>query len=102
MTAVHLRFGLKAASFFNAGNTREGLEFIKIGAARITEALAFVQGQNNLLKQTYAKERLGWNAFYDALTALQDALKKADPFALELKRKAREIIRQCHIRIDPE
>ena len=97
-TVVYLRFGLKAASFFAAGKEEQGLEFIKIGAKRIMKALDFVRGEKSMLKENYKKERLSWNLYYDTLSAVEDALKNGDGFALELRKKAESIINQCSIR----
>jgi len=94
---TYLRFGLKAASFFASGEEEHGLEFITIGAKRITNALDFIHGENSMLKQHYEKERLSWNLYYDTLSAVQDALKNGDSFALELRKKAESIIYQCYV-----
>ncbi len=97
-SVTYLRFGLKAASFFASGEEEHGLEFIKIGAKRITNALDFVHGENSMLRQLYEKERLSWNLYYDILSAVQDALKNGDSFALELRKKAESIIYQCYVK----
>ena len=95
---TYLRFGLKAASFFASGEQDHGFEFIKIGAKRITNALDFVHGENSMLKQRYEKERLSWNLYYDILSAVENALKNNDSFALELRKKAESIIHQCYVK----
>ena len=97
-SVTYLRFGLKAASFFASGEKDDGLEFIKIGAKRITNALDFVHGKNSMLKQHYEKERNGWNLYYDTLSAVEDALKNNDSFALGLRKKAESIIHQCYVK----
>jgi len=95
---TYLRFGLKAASFFASGEQDHGFEFIKIGAKRITNALDFIHGENSMLKQRYEKERLSWNLYYDILSAVENALKNNDSFALELRKKAESIIHQCYVK----
>ncbi len=99
-TVVYLRFGLKAASFFSAGQNKEGFEFITNGVQRIATALNFISGENSKLKQQYEKERLGWNLYYDTLAAVERALQENDCFALELCKKAKKIIEQCCIHFD--
>jgi len=94
---TYLRFGLKAASFFASGEEEHGLEFIKIGAKRITNALDFIHGENSMLKQHYEKEQNSWNLYYDTLSAVEDALRNNDSFALELRKKAESIIYQCYV-----
>jgi hypothetical protein len=93
-----LRFGLKAASFFAAGEKVQGLEFIKIGAKRIMKALDFIHGENSMLKQHYERERIGWNLYYDTLSAVEDALKNGEDFAQDLRKKAESIIYQCSVK----
>ena len=97
-SVTYLRFGLKAASFFASGEEDYGLEFIKMGTKRITNALDFVHSENSMLKQHYERERLGWNLYYDTLSAVQDALKNGNSFALELRKKAESIIYQCYVK----
>jgi hypothetical protein len=96
-TVVHLRFALKAASFFAGGQDKQGLEFISHGAKRIATAQEFVQGENSSFKQQLEKERLGWNLYYDLLVALEEALSQKDGFALELQEKAEKIVGACYI-----
>jgi len=94
---VHLRFCLKAASYFAADRDKQGLEFITNGVQRLTSALDFTQGKKSLLKQEYDNERLGWDLYYDTLSAIEDALKKGDWFAARLQEKAQSIIDECLI-----
>jgi hypothetical protein len=97
ITVVYLRFALKAASFFVAGQEEQGVEFITDGVKRIAKALEFVRGDNSMLKKCYEKERLGWDLYYDILAAFENALLREDDFALELREKARKIIELCSI-----
>ena len=76
----------------------EGLEFIKNGAERITEALNFVKGESSMLKKTYEKECVGWDLYYDILSAVENALNESDTFALGLRKRAETILDDCTIR----
>jgi len=98
-TVAYLRFCLKATSFFSSGKEQQGNEFLREGARRIRQALKYVNGEENMLKNTYEKERFGWNLFYDTLSAVVDALKDEDPFALDLVNRAKSIINQCALNI---
>ncbi|MFC1535061.1 hypothetical protein ACFL7M_17045, partial [Thermodesulfobacteriota bacterium] len=98
-SVVYLRFACKAASFFSAGEEAQGLDFIKIGAKRIMNALEFASGKESKLKHQYEKERLGWNLYYDTLSAIEDGLKRGDGFAKELKQKGQSVIDRCLIRV---
>jgi hypothetical protein len=77
----------------------QGVGFIKSGARRISEALEFVRGENSPLIQQYERERLGWNLFYDTLSATEGALTRGERFSLELRKKAEAIINQCSLRV---
>jgi hypothetical protein len=101
-TVVYLRFALKAAALFADHRVDQGIELIKSGARRITEALDFVDGTPSMLARQYEKERLGWNLYYDTLTAIEDALKREDRFAQGLQNKARSIIDGCMLRSKQE
>jgi len=96
-TIVYLRLGLKTASLFAEGKKEQGLEFIRIGAQRIITALDFIGGENSKLKDQYEKERLSWNLYYDTLSAVENSIADGHQFALDLRRKARSIIKTCAI-----
>jgi hypothetical protein len=96
-TVVYLRFALKAAALFRDSQTPKGLELIKSGTERISKALEFVQGASSALRNQYKRERQGWNLYYDILAAVEQALEKKDPVALELQKKAQAIIEECKI-----
>lgn len=95
LTIVYLRFAVKAASFFISGNSQQGFNFIKDGIPRINAALRFTEGNPSPLKQQYETERFEWNDYYDILSKLENALRQEDPFALELQKKAEDIMHQC-------
>ena len=94
-----VRFYIDPELFYKVLTTAEeqGLEFVKMGSRRITDAIDFVQGENSMLKQRYQNERLGWNLYYDTLEAVEDALKHEEGFALDLRKKAQRIIDQCAV-----
>ena len=95
ITVVYLRFCLKTASFFGENKQEQGIEFIKVGASRISKTLDFIRGPNSLLQQIYEKEREGWNVYYDILSILETAINKGDEFALNLRKVAKDMINQC-------
>jgi len=94
---VYLRFALKAATLFRDNQTSKGLELIKSGAQRISKALEFVRGESSALGRQYERERHGWNLYYDILDAVEEALAKKDPIAVEFRKKAQEIIQECAV-----
>ncbi|RLA43465.1 MAG: hypothetical protein DRQ97_12740, partial [Gammaproteobacteria bacterium] len=87
-TVVMMRFCMKAAGFYLAGNHAKGTEFITASHPRLAQAMAFVhQG----LREQYRRERQGWNQFYNLIEVVQ----KNDA----LRAKAIEIIESCHLRV---
>jgi hypothetical protein len=98
VTVVYLRFALKAVSLFSEEDHNEGIEFIKTGSRRIGEAFKLTSVNNNVLKEQYEKERLGWNLYYDTLSAVEYGIAEGDEFALELKGKAEGIFNRCLIK----
>jgi hypothetical protein len=95
VTVVYLRFALKAASLFSRGESQQGFEFIRSGAPRIAKALDFVMGEPSPLEQQYVKEKEGWQLYYDVLAHIEEGLQREDAFAMDLRRRARDIVRSC-------
>ena len=56
------------------------------------KSLNFANNEKSMLKQHVQKERMGWDLYYDTLSAIEEALKDKDPFAIELQKKAKSII----------
>ncbi len=98
VTVVYLRLAFKAASFFNEDKKKQGLEFVQTGAKRIMSALEFVDGHNGDLRQQYEIERLGWDLYYETLSAVEEGLKNGEAFARKLQTKAESILNDCAIR----
>ncbi|MDH3719763.1 MAG: hypothetical protein OES79_16700, partial [Planctomycetota bacterium] len=96
-TVAYLRFAMKAASFFTEGQAEDGVAFIQLGARRINQTLAFVDPEDNRLKQAYEDECYGWQLYYDILAALEEALAGDDDFARQLCNKARAMAAACAI-----
>ena len=80
----------------------QGIDFIKTGARRISTALDFLKGENSQLKGQCKKERLGWDLFFDTLTAVEKAIESKDEFALDLCDKAKGIVEKCLIWFDEQ
>jgi hypothetical protein len=97
VVVTYLRFAFKTASFFAAGKNDQGLEFLDTGSRRITEAIKFTSGKMSRLKRQYARERLGWDLYYDTLSAIEDGLNKNDDFSMKLKKKAEDLINDCRL-----
>jgi hypothetical protein len=97
ITVAHLRFGFMVSSLFQKGEEVLGLGFIQNGSHRISQALDFVHRKEGGLLTTLEKERSGWDLFYDTLLAVENGLRKGEPFAKSLQQRARTMISQCAV-----
>ena len=97
ITVTYLRFSLKAANFFLEGQPVDGVQFIRSGAERIARAIDFISGADSELKRRLAEERAGWDLYYDTLACVQRALDAEESFALTLKKRAQDIIKECKV-----
>ena len=87
MNIAYLRVTLKAAAFFATGNEEDGykgLELLDVGTKRLRIAVEEVSDKGGL-KEIFEREKKGWNLYYDIFDKVEGALKKGDPFAVELK-----------------
>ena len=108
-TVAYLRLALKAAALFESadaacnddkggggdgdGDAARAHELIETGLKRldaVTEE-ALSEGRDGL-REKYLREKGAWDLFYDTLDHIEEALKKNDPFAIELKDKALSIV----------
>jgi hypothetical protein len=97
VTVALLRFTLKVATLFQAGDTKTALEFIKTGVPQLQEALDFIQGNPSQLQRCYGRELNGWQLFYQALEGVEKGLKDQAPWALDLQAAAQKIVADCRI-----
>lgn len=95
ITVVMLRFALRVARALEDGRANLGVQMAEIGARRIGEALSFTAEGG--LRRTVARERVAWERYYDALDALEAALRRGDSVALELRERAREIVAEARV-----
>ena len=84
-----LRFAMKAEALFQAGRSQLAVDFLNLGSQRISQALRFVGSQ---LREQYEQERLGWDLYYDVLQALENGIRDGDTFAVDLRRKTKQLI----------
>ncbi len=95
VSVVYLKFCLKVESFFAGDEGSRAMEFLETGSKRIMTALEFVRGKKGGLKRQYKKERLGWDVYYDTLSALEKGLLNNDEFAVDMRERALEIVKGC-------
>jgi hypothetical protein len=99
LTVVYLRLTLKGASFFSEGRESEGFRFLNMGTRRIGRLVQDLTQGPNPLKEQYEREERAWNLFYGLLDRLEKGLAGEDSFSLELKYRAKEVIKDTEINI---
>ncbi len=99
-TVTYLRFALQVATLFKSDNregSRSGHELVRIGVSRLKGLVGQLHGQPDTLVDQYRQERSSWNLFYDVLDKLEEDLKKNEPFAVDLRRRAVACVDECRL-----
>ncbi len=96
-TVVYLRLSLKAASFFGKANCDAGLDLLKLGQARLDKIIRDFLSRPNPLQEKYRMDGVVWNTYFNVLDKVEDGLKRGDSFALELREKAKKLIKDCKL-----
>ena len=97
---VYLRLALNLAGFFGPDDPvkkKEGLKLLTLSAFRLEGLIRDLGNTPNPLSVRYREEKEGWDIFYDVLDRIEEGLAKGDDFAMELRRKARELVNDCLI-----
>ncbi len=96
LNLAYLRLALKAAAFFATKKEEDnykGLELIESGTKRLHAVIQEVSEKDGRgLKESYEREKAAWHIYYDIIDRFEDALKKGDPFAMELREKANRLV----------
>ena len=51
------------------------------------------------LRSAVERERAAWHDYYDVLDALERAIAAGDPFALDIRERAREIVARARVTV---
>jgi hypothetical protein len=97
LTVVYLRMALKAASLVDEGRVEAAADLIRMGSRRIVEVIDRLNDDPACFKSQYERERHSWHRYYDVLDSLEAALRRDDPFALELRERAVRWKRKCAV-----
>lgn len=100
VTVVYLRLALRVATLFGTGlknDAEEGLELLRLASRNLPAMIETAASGPEPLKDEYMKEKQGWDMYYDALDELEKALETDDPFAMEMRGKARKILGGCRV-----
>ena len=97
-TVVYLRLALNLAGFFAPDDQvkkEEGLKLLTLSASRLEDLIRDLSKSPDPLSARYREEKEGWDIFYDVLDSIEEGLARGDDFAMELRRKARELVKGC-------
>ncbi|GAX60883.1 trehalose-6-phosphatase [Candidatus Scalindua japonica] len=101
---AYLRLALKAAGFFATKDEEDkykGAALVETGTRRLHSCIQDVsKGGVNGLKERYEREKEAWALYYDILDEIESALKKGDQFAIELRERAKKLIRDARVITD--
>lgn len=89
LTLVALRVALRTLRLFGSAKPEDAREYATLAVARIEEALA-TDGDPRMVDLALAEERRAWNAYYDALDAIEAGSEA-------LAERARRIIDDCRV-----
>ena len=99
-TLVALRLTLRVGELLADGDEEaraEALDLMEMAADRLDPLIGQLTETPQALADELAKQRTGWNLFYDVLDALEQALGADDREALALREAARRVIQSCRI-----
>lgn len=91
ITCVLLRFALRVIEAYAAGQPEVGRSYATIGSRRLDETLRSTADRDGF-RTRIEDERAQWHSIYDTLDAVEAALEAGDHDALELRRRARDLI----------
>jgi hypothetical protein len=97
---VYLRLSFRLAEMFaqdHETQNGEGLQLLKQGVERLEGVIGELNHTSNPLTEKYRREKEGWDLFYDLLDHLEKALMKGDAFALNLRERARRLVKECRV-----
>ncbi|MCP4269056.1 MAG: hypothetical protein GY777_26365 [Candidatus Brocadiaceae bacterium] len=98
---AYLRLALKAADLFSTKeeeNEYKGFALVETGPRRLRASIREVtMGDENGLKQRYEREKKAWDLYYDVLDQVENALRKGDKFAIELRERAKKLVHNAGV-----
>jgi hypothetical protein len=102
-TLVALRLSLCVGELLARGDGQaraEALELMEMAAERLDPLIGRLREAPLALADELAKQRAGWDLFYDSLNALEEALAEGDQKASVLRDAARRVVEDCRIHCD--
>jgi hypothetical protein len=99
-TSALLCLALKALSLSDGDTDPRGIhpdELLRLGARRLGPLLERHEKDPEWLQQSYDTERRAWHAYYDILDRVEEEAKRTSAEAMELTRKAGEILEDTRV-----
>jgi len=99
VTVACLRFALRAAQLLSSEQSEQGLRFFYDGVNRLSGIIESYVARKDFFHDIYAREKYGWDLYYDTLEVLEQKISEGDPFAVQLLDKARNSIKNLRVAI---
>ena len=99
VTVACLRFVLRAAQLLSSEQSEQGLRFFHDGVNRLSGIIESYVDRKDFFHDIYAREKYGWDLYYDTLEVLEQKISEGDPFAVQLLDKARNSIKNLRVAI---
>jgi hypothetical protein len=99
-TLVALRLSLRVGELLADGDEQaraEALDLMEMATERLDPLIGRLSETPLALADELAKQRAGWDLFYDLLNALEEALAEGDHKACVLRDAARRVVEDCRI-----
>ncbi len=102
ISVVYLRLALNLAGLFAGSNQNQrniGLELQKLSINRLDAIIQRLTRKTNPLIREYEEEKNGWDIYYDVLDHIEHGLADRDDYAINLMKKAKQLIKDCNIKV---
>jgi len=100
VTITYLRMALKAAALFTGnGDQVKASELLYIGTKRLSSIMHYLTARPDPLEKRLQREKKAWDLYYDSMNALEEALARRDPYAVDLQNKAEKLAKDTLLKI---
>jgi hypothetical protein len=98
VSLAHLRLALRALTMIGRGDADDGRRYAIEGTRRLAETMRRT-ADPTAVAAAVARERAAWEAYYDAIDALEAGLAAGDDQAAALRDRTVAIVDACRIRV---
>ncbi len=89
VTTALLAFSLKVSGLKDDAEVED---FLQVGSRKLASLLSDLQDEPGWMRRSYHEEQMAWNAYYEILNRLEEALQKGSAEAQRLSRRAASIL----------